>query len=108
MTIKGTDNVLPIPDIKKPTTNAVNDHKDFVFDKVLFDIDALSSLQAIFDSADSAGSKSASLKFMITSKDESDLQLLGYSMEQINQLKPQEAEDILKSGMKAEPAIGQE
>lgn len=109
MTINSKDNILPLQlDIINPSTSSSNVNKDFVFDKVLFDIDALSSLQSIFDSADSAGSKSASVKFMITSKDESDLQLLGYSNEQINQLKPQEAEDILKSGTKAEPTIGQE
>ena len=99
MTTKTTDNFLPIPD--NMTTSAVdNDHKDFVFDKVLFDIDALSSLQSIFNSAESVGSKSASVKFMITNQDETNLLILGYSKEQIDQLKPQEAEDILKSGKK--------
>ncbi len=98
---KATDNLLPIPD--NMTTPAMNnDHKDFVFDKVLFDIDALSTLQTIFDSAESVGSKTASVKFMITLQDEADLRSLGYSKEQIDQLKPQDAEDILKSGTKAE------
>jgi hypothetical protein len=102
MTNKATDNLLPIPEINKTTSVAANnDHKDFVFDKVLFDIDALSSLQSIFDSADSVGTKSVSVKFMITLKDEADLRSLGYSKEQIDQLKPQEAEDILKYGTKA-------
>jgi len=45
---------------------------------------------------------SASVKFMITIQDEADLQSLGFSKEQIYKLKPQEAEDILRSGMKAE------
>ncbi|MDU0457593.1 MAG: hypothetical protein RW306_02575 [Geobacteraceae bacterium] len=109
MTINSKDNILPMEQHnEKSASTASNPTKDFVFEKAMFDIEALSSLQSIFDSADSAGSKSASVKFMITSKDKSDLQLLGYSIEQINQLKPQEAEDILKSGTKAEPTIGQE
>ena len=97
MTNKANNTILPIPEINK-TTVAVN--HDFVFDKVLFDIDALSSLQSIFASADSVASKSVSVKFMITIQEEADLQVLGYSKEQIDRLKPQEAEDILKSGTK--------
>jgi hypothetical protein len=67
---------------------------------VLFDLDALSTLQSIFDSSEAVGSKSASVKFMITIQDVADLYSLGYSKEQIDQFKPQEAADILKAGKK--------
>ena len=85
-----------------------NDNKDFVFDKVLFDIDALTALESIFNSSDSVGSKSVSVKFMITIQDENDLQILGYSKEQIDKLKPQEAADIIQAGIKADPPNEQE
>ena len=107
MTIKTTDGPLPL-DIKKPAAVVRNDNKDFVFEKVLFGIEALSALQSLSDSSDSVGSKSASVKFMITIQDEADLQNLGFSKEQIDKLKPQEAEDILKSGTKAELTSRQE
>jgi hypothetical protein len=103
MTDKATDSLLPLQlDSKKTSTAVGNDHKDFVFEKVLFDTDALFSLQSIFDSAESVGTKTASIKFMITIQDEIELQNLGYSKEQIDKLKPLEAEDILKSGMRAD------
>lgn len=98
MTAKDHDNLLPLRIDTNTTPAAVSsDHKDFVFDKVLFDADALSSLQSIFASAEAVGTKSASVKFMITSQDEADLQSLGYSKEQIDRLKPQEAADIIQS-----------
>jgi hypothetical protein len=103
MTIKAADNILPLPlDNNKTNAAESNEHKEFVFNKVLFDTDALSALQSIFNSSDSVGSKSASVKFMITLQDETGLQNLGYSKEQIDQMKPQEAENILKAGIKAE------
>jgi hypothetical protein len=79
------------------------DNKEFVFDKVLFDTDALSAMESILNS--SAGSNSASVKFMITIQDKADLENLGYSKEQIDKLKPQEASDIIKSGTKFEPQV---
>jgi hypothetical protein len=103
MTNKATDNILQIPqDIDKTNAAESNEHKEFVFNKVLFDTNALSALQSIFSSSDSVASKSASVKFMITLQDETDLLSLGYSKEQIDRLKPQEAENILKAGIKAE------
>ena len=41
--------------------------------------------------------KTASVKFMITSQDEKELRDLGYSQAEIDQLKPQQAADILKA-----------
>jgi hypothetical protein len=103
MTSKTIENLLPLPlDIESPTIT-VNNPDDFVFDKVLFDIDALTALQSIFESVDSVDSKSASVKFMITIQDEADLQGLGYSREQIDKFKPQEAADILTAGAEAKP-----
>ncbi len=47
-------------------------------------------------------SNMASVKFMITMQDEEGLRKLGYSQAQIDKIKPQEAMDILQSGMKFE------
>lgn len=77
-----------------------SENKEFVFYKVLFDTDALTTMESILNS--SAGSKPASVKFMITIQDKVDLENLGYSKEQIDKLKPQEAEDIIKAGSKLE------
>lgn len=93
-------NLLPLSlDINKPTTTVCNDN-NFVFNGVLFDTETLSALQEVFspsqDITDTRGSKSASVKFMITMKDEADLRKLGYNKAQIDALKPQEAADILK------------
>ncbi len=85
-----------------------NNVEDFVFDTALFDLNALTALDNIYKSLESVGSKSASVKFMITLQEEADLTALGYSKEQINKLKPLEAEDILKSGINAGPPIGRE
>ena len=43
----------------------------------------------------------ASVKFMITAQDERDLRQLGYSQEQIDKFRPQEAADILRAGAAA-------
>jgi len=69
---------------------------------VMFDVQAISILQGVFNStvepaAEECFSKTASLKFMITNQDEENLRNLGYSQSQIDKLKPQEAEDILKA-----------
>lgn len=68
----------------------------------MFDEKAAPILQAVFNcSGESATeecfSKTASVKFMITMQDEKDLRNLGYSQPQIDKIKPQEAEDILKA-----------
>jgi hypothetical protein len=49
-------------------------------------------------------SKTAGVKFMITAQDEKDLRELGYSEEQINKLKPEEAARIIKAGARPGPA----
>lgn len=69
---------------------------------VMFDEQAISILQGVFNfpaepATAECFSKTASVKFMITIQDESDLRNLGYSQEQIDKIKPQEAEDILKA-----------
>ena len=106
MTSKSIENPLPLPIGIENSTIIVNNPDDFVCDNVLFDIDALTALQTIFNSSDSADSKSARVKFMITIQDEADLQALGYSKEQIDKLKPQEAADILTAGTEAKPTNG--
>jgi hypothetical protein len=115
MTIKPSENLLALElNIEKSTDTVSNANKDFVFDKVIFDTEALSDLQLVFDSFcqsnfDSKGfTKTASVKFMITMQDESDLQGLGYSKAQIDKLKPQEAADILQAGTIVEPTNGME
>jgi len=85
-----------------------NNAEGFVFNSTLFDLNAFSALDHIYKSLESVDQKSASVKFMITLQEEADLRALGYSTEQIRKLKPQEAEDILKSGINAEPLIGRE
>jgi hypothetical protein len=76
---------------------------------VLFDVEAVSILQSIFNCSgepaiEEGFSKTASVKFMITMQDEKDLRDLGYSQAQIDKIKPQEVEDILKgSNFKCEP-----
>jgi hypothetical protein len=74
--------------------------------------DAVSILQSAFDACGNGGNevveqpvealpKTASLKFMITLQDEKDLGDLGYSRQQIEKLKPQEAGEIIKTGTRA-------
>jgi len=86
------------------------DHNDegFVFDTEVFDSNALSVLDSIYKSLESVDQKTASVKFMITKQEEADLKALGYSKEQIDRLKPQEAANIIQSGLKAEPSNEQE
>lgn len=71
---------------------------------VVFDTSAVSILQMMMDAPggsalENASSKSASVKFMITIQDERDLAALGYGQEQINRLKPQEVEEIIRRGL---------
>lgn len=97
-----------------PTEIPSSNKNDVVFNKELFDTNALSILGSVFNTSCQdnfnmeACTKSVSVKFMITLQDEADLKALGYSKEQIDQLKPHEAEDIIKSGSKAEPPKDQE
>lgn len=92
-------NVVPTP----AEDNGVND--GFTYDPVMFDTTTASMLLSIFDKPDDSEerSKTASVKFMITMQDEKELTDLGYSQAQINNLKPQEVENILKAGAKASP-----
>lgn len=55
---------------------------------------------------DEGPAKTARVKFMITMQDEKNLRDLGYSQAQIDTFKPQEAEQILRVGTKAEPDNG--
>lgn len=105
MMSKALDSLLPLPIQIESSTVTVNSDKDFVFNKVIFDMDELSALQSIFNSSDSLNSKSASVKFMITIQDEADLQSLGYSKAQIDTFKPQEAEDLIQAGIKADDKL---
>lgn len=71
-------------------------------ESVVFDEKAISILQAVFNctgepTTGECLSKTASVKFMITIQDEKDLRNLGYSQSQIDTIKPQEAEYILKA-----------
>jgi hypothetical protein len=81
------------------------DHNDegFVFDTAAFDLTALSVLDSIYKSLESVDQKTVHVKFMITRQEETELQALGYSTEQIDKLKPQEAADIIESGIRVEP-----
>jgi hypothetical protein len=74
--------------------------------------EAVSILQSTFDASGNGGNavaeqpgeglpKTASFKFMITLQDERDLGDLGYSRQQIEKLKPQEAGEIIKAGTRA-------
>lgn len=110
MTTAFSENLLPLPlNTEKPSAIARNANKGFVFDKVMFDPEALSALQSVFNAscqnsnASKGFTKTASVKFMITIQDESDLQELGYSKAQIYGLKPHEAADILQARTKVEP-----
>lgn len=72
-------------------------------ESVLFNENAIAILQAVFNSSDKTAPecelpKTASVKFMITMKDEEELRKLGYSQSQIDKIKPQEAERILNAG----------
>ena len=80
-----------------------DNNEGFVFDTGVFDSKALFALDSIYKSLESMDQKSVSVKFMITIQDETDLKALGYSNDQIYKLNPQEAEDIIQAGTKAEP-----
>jgi hypothetical protein len=104
------------PNIDIPTSIASKASDDAKHDQVIFDPKATSILPSLFSISDleeinailnntnkESFSKTASVKFMITLQDERDLCRLGYSKEQIDKLKPQEAVDIIEAGMKVEP-----
>jgi hypothetical protein len=83
---------------------------------VKFDTNAVSILQSVFNvpeyehfnleantrlvTSEQNTSKSASIKFMLTSQDEKNLLNLGYSQTQIDKFKPQEAAEIIRAGKK--------
>ena len=75
----------------------------------MFDASAVSILQSVFKESElenetSRGEsccKTASVKFMITHHDEQELRDLGYSQEQIDKFKPEEARIIIEAGVKA-------
>jgi hypothetical protein len=87
----------------------MKDNENSERELVLFDAEAVSILQSIFNCSgepaiEEGFSKTASVKFMITMQDEKGLRDLGYSQAQIDKIKPQEAEDILKRcDFKCEP-----
>ena len=72
---------------------------------VVFDPISASILEGISSyHEEKSASKSASVKFMITMQDKENLRRLGYSQAQIDKLKPQEAETIIKAGIFTKPA----
>ena len=80
----------------------MKDDDNSISNLVMFNGNAISILQAVFNYPEAPApaeclSKKASMKFMITLQEEKDLRILGYSQAQINKIKPQEAEDILKA-----------
>lgn len=102
-------------EVKENTAEIPSSNRnDVVFNKELFDTNALTILGSVFNTSyqdifdTEACSKSVSVKFMITIQDEADLKVLGYSKEQIGKLKPQEAANIIQSGLKADPYNEQE
>jgi hypothetical protein len=108
MSIKSTESVAALTLHTEETRATDNDTSNgFIFDLTLFDTKAVSDLESIYkrsvESAIEKGmSKSASVKFMITKQNEKDLRALGYSQEQIDKIKPQEAANIILAGRKAE------
>lgn len=79
----------------------------FKRDQVVFNTEAVSLVQMLIESGlessiGGSSSKTASVKFMLTIQDEKDLRKLGYSQIQIDNIKPQEAADIIKSATKAD------
>jgi hypothetical protein len=90
--------------------NNIAGHMQYIFDP-----SAVSILQGIFQPATveaakpaqgDGSDKAASVKFMITMQDESDLRNLGYSQPQIDKMKPEEAREIITTGKKAAPPEG--
>ena len=92
MKTKSTKSPQPLPlGIKKSKANVS-----------MANVDAVFKDQIKVEPTSEEGSKSASVKFMITMQDEIELRYLGYSETQIYKLKPQEAANILHAGTKAE------
>ena len=106
------------PDIDQIYNEDKTTNVDLCFDPSKFNESYASNLLSVFnysgeedftplDEASDGGengtdSKSASVKFMITNQEEKDLHSLGYSQEQIDSFKPQEAADILKALKKSD------
>ena len=81
----------------------MEDDEDFGHQFAVFDANAVSVLQSVFNCSgapqmEEGFSKTVSVKFMLTMQDEEDLRDLGYSQSQIDKIKPQEAESIIQSG----------
>lgn len=94
---------LTVPVLEEQLPAAANSESDdFTCNPALFDVTTASMLLSIFESPGEpdACPNTARVKFMITMQDEQELRALGYSQAQINTLKPQEAEDILKAAAK--------
>lgn len=65
----------------------------------VFDASSVTILQAVFAETETPITpKSVSIKFMITLQDENDLISLGYTLDQIRKMKPQDAEDKIRDG----------
>jgi hypothetical protein len=95
------------PDIEEPSVEESTVQDDYVFDSTLLGAKGVSVLESIFKSVADPSmveglANTASVKFMITKQDETELNRLGYSAAQINSIKPQEAADIILAGTKAE------
>lgn len=81
--------------------------KDFVFAAEMFNANDMFVLQSIIDTASNGAlqekniSKTASVKFMITLQDQKELRTLGYTQEQIDKIKPQDASDIIQKRIKS-------
>lgn len=81
---------------------SAKENENFVFDQVMLNENSLSDLHSILNGlVELPASKSASVKFMITKQDETELHSLGYSKEQIDKLRPDEAVEIIKNATKA-------
>ncbi len=111
MIIKAIENMSQMLDVAWGASSGRKGTHDFICDSDLFDADTVSNLPSVFKCAEPEGlevsgvragcSKMASVKFMITIQDKKNLSTLGYSQSQIDKMKPQEAENILKTASKA-------
>jgi hypothetical protein len=73
---------------------------------VVFNMEAVPILQLLFEncaepSSGDVPAKTACVKFMLTMQDEAALRELGYSQEQIDKFKPQDAAEIILARTKA-------
>ena len=111
MIIKSTANLLPhVLDSEQTKAKSSDAHENSGY-QLDFDEETAAMLRSIFQGSGDENfnatfkpqEKTASVKFMITTQDEKDLRDLGYSQEQIDKIKPQEAAEILKAGAKVNP-----